>query len=265
MTFGVIFVAYQAADLLPRSLPVWLSARRANLGGNTFKIAAVCVPFVGFNHGESTTLDDTLPMLRSHLAAGDIDHLVESAEPLTEVEARGRALRWLMGSDGGVDAIWQCDADEFLLKEDIQGAAAYVESQPYTDWFRVAYRNLVFTSDQYLAEPFTPPRIHRARIRGYRAHGFWADNNVLYGGTITRDLVQDLHFSSATIPEYICNPLHETWLSNLRSKQKIAYQTVARGWPSCSFRWDEETDTLRFNEAHFAALGQPLPEVKRLS
>ena len=260
MIFGIIFVAYQASDLLPRSLPVWLNARASNLGGHAFKIIAVSVPFEGFTHGALP--DATQSMLRQFLAAGDIDGLIESSTPMTETEARGQALRLLVG-EHGVDALWQVDADEDFLKEDILGAAAYVESQPLTTWFRLPYRNLVFTRNQYLAEPFTPPRIHRVRAGGYRAHSFWADNNVLYGGTITRDLKQDLHFASATIPTHMAYPLHETWLNNGRSKAKCAYQ-LAR-WGTCSFRWDESKGGLTWNESYFAARGEAIPEVLRLT
>lgn len=259
MIIGIIYVAYQAEDLLPRSLSTWIAARRDKLGGHEFVICAVSVPFEGF--GQEAT-DKTRTLLGFASTRGDIDHVIVRDKPMKEIEARGKALQWLV--ERGCQLTWMVDADEFYLKEDIQGAVAYVENQPYVDWFRVPLKNLVFTRNQYLAEPFTPPRIHRVHIRGYRAHSFWADNNVLYGGTITRDLKQDLHFASATVPVHLCNPLHESWLNNARSKAKIDYQVRARGWGSCSFAWDEARGGLVFNEAHYAVQGLPLPTVLRL-
>jgi len=130
------------------------------------------------------------------------------------------------------------------------------------DWFRLSLKNYVFDTSTYLADPFTPPRIHRVNIRGYRAHSFWDDNNVLYCGTITRDLKRDVDFPSLTVPKGVAWIRHDSWLNDSRSRRKIEYQVNGRKWPSCSFAWDDSKGGLIWNEAHFARIGQPIPEVE---
>lgn len=258
MRIGLIFCAWEAYDQIGRSLGPWIAQREGpvNVGHETV-ICAVSVPFKGFE--QPARLDGTLDFMRQALAEDSIDHLITSDEPLTEVEARGRALRWLV--DQGCDILWQADADEFPTADEILRTVRFIEARPGIAWFRGSLKNLVFTLDQHLVEPFTPPRIHRVRVDGYRAHSFWDDNNVLYGGTITRDLKKDTTFPSMTIPKAVSWTVHDTWRDNLRSRDKCRYQE-SRGW-SCSFRWDETTEHLCWNEAHFARTGQPIPEVER--
>lgn len=254
--FGVIFAAWQSEDLLDESLSPWVAARQARLGGHEYVICAVSVPFVGFPQPE--VLDGTVSSLQRALGSGDIDQLVTSPIPLTEVAARGEALRWLVTA--GCTVLVQADSDEAYRESDILGVARWVEANPFSVWARVSLRNAVFTRDQYLTEPFTPPRVHRVRVGSYRAHSFWDDNNVLYGGTITRDLKRDVDaFASATIPTALCHPRHYSWLSDTRSRDKVAYQR--RRWGHCSYQWDETTQTLAFDPTYYSRRGLPLPEV----
>lgn len=255
MRIGVIFCAWQSEDLLAASLVPWVAARRARLGGHEYVICAVACPFVGF---PQTPLDNTLPMLVDARDRHEIDGIVTQSEPIKETDARGRALGWLMAQ--GVDIIYQADADEYPTESDIARIMAFVEATPLTAWYRLSLKNLVFDEHTHLVEPFTPPRIHRARVGGYRVHSFWDDNNVTYGGVITRDLKRDVDFASMTVPKETAWVRHASWLSNERSRQKCAYQ-VSRGWLS-SFRWDDQRG-LCFNEAFYAKRGLPPPEVAR--
>lgn len=254
MRVGVIFTAYNTEDYLGHSLFAWLAARRTNLGGHTFVICVVSVPFEGFDTGP---MDGTQSALRVYERGGEIDHLIAHQKVMTEVAARGAALQWLVGQD--VDVLWQVDSDEVFTDMDITATLRFIEQYPLITWFRTCLKNLVFDTHTYLTEPFTPPRIHRVRAGGYKAHSFYDDNNVLYGGTITRDLIQDTEFASMTVPKTVAWPRHFSWLNDSRSKRKIAYQ-LARQWPSCSFAWDDSRGGLIWNDAHFARLGQPIPE-----
>lgn len=263
LSIGVIYTAYNTADLVPASLSPWVAARRAALGGNTFKVCAVSVPFEGFDHGGAAE-DGTRALLGTAAYKGEIDHAIVRDKVMSEVDARGAALHWLV--EQGCDVIWQWDADEVATLEDLERIAAFVKEQPYVNTFRISYRNLVFDTQHVLAEPFTPMRIHRVRLPGgYLAVGFWDDNNVYYvrpwEGKVDGEVVRDVQLACLTVPATVAAPLHHSWLSNERSKRKIAYQLVGRGWPECSFRWDETTDQLAFNEAYYTARGLPLPTV----
>ncbi len=250
MTIGLIYCAWQAADLVPLSLTPWLEAKRTRLGGHEFVICAVSVPFESFPQTEQ--LDDTLHLLRLQHAPREIDHLISGDKPMKETEARGAALQWL--ANQGVDLIWQWDSDEITTADEIQRTLAFVEARPQVAWFRGSLRNYVFDQQTYLTEPFTPARIHRVQVGGYRATSFYDDNNVNYHGTITRDIKKDLSFPSVTIPKAVAWVRHLTWLSDFRSRAKVRYQE-SRGW-KCSFKWDE-TKGLVWNEA------LPIPETAR--
>lgn len=242
-TFGIIFAGWQCMDLLPRSLAPWITARKAS-GPHGFKIAAVCSPFMGFPSDE--TCDGTLSYLMARRDAGEIDFLVTSSQPLAETEARGRALRQLV--DAGVTDLWQADADEMITTEEIERIATFWATRPHLCWARLSYKNRVFTSEQYLAKPFTPPRLHRVQAPGspFRAGFFWDDNNVAYQAT-SHEVKYDTQFPSITVPPAIAFIEHETWLSNERSKKKCLYQSSRPGW-KCDFDWDDARGGLIWRE-----------------
>lgn len=263
--YGIIWVGWQSEDMLNASLSPWVAARAARLEGHDWVVCCVAVPFVGFT--QPARLDGTVDALSARLHDGSIDCLVAgvSPAPLTETDARGRALTWLRDT-GKVDLVWQVDSDEIYTEAQILAITRFIDHQPYITWFKLCLRNAVFTADQYLTEPFTPARIHRVYPPGWFAHGFWDDNNVSYLGRVIGPVHQetrrDTAFPSLTIPKETAWIKHLTWLSDERSRSKVAYQR-ARGW-ECSYRWDETTNQLAFNEAYYAARGLPLPTVARL-
>lgn len=246
--FGIIWVGYQCEDMLERSLAPWIAARREKLKGHEFVVCAVSVPFEGF---EAAHHDMTRLQLYVSQQTGEIDHLIVSDEPMKEVDARGAALRWLRTQ--GVTYLWQHDADEFITADQIAAIARFVEARP-VDWYRLSLKNQVFAPNQYLIEPFTPPRIHRVyNPGGFVAAGFHQDNNVYYERPWNGERILDTQMASLTVPKGVAWISHESWLNNSRSKAKIAYQK-ARGWPNCSFSWDDSQGGLIWNPA------LPIPE-----
>ncbi len=253
MKIGIIFCAWNAADMLERSLRPWIEAKQARLAGHQFTLCAVSVPFVDFNARAS---DHTLSVLGLHAHGGDVDHVIVRGKPMQETEARGTALHWLLLE--GADLIWQVDADEFYTLGEIERILAFVEKNPLIPWFRGSLKNLVFDEGHWLAEPFCPPRIHRVCIneRGATeivAESFWDDNNIRY-----RFQIDDAQLPHLTIPKAVAWTKHATWLNNERSRQKIAYQL--KRWGGCSFRWDETTG-LAFDEEYYRSRGLALPEL----
>ena len=63
-----------------------------------------------------------------------------------------------------------------------------------------------------------------------------------------------------TVPKECAWIPHQTWMSDEKSKKKIDYQLRGRGWPACSYSWDESRGGLVFNEEYYRARGLPLPE-----
>jgi hypothetical protein len=167
-----------------------------------------------------------------------------------ETEARGAALQWLVGQ--GVTHLWQHDADEFITTEQIATIIRFVEARP-VDWYRLSLKNQVFTPNQYLVEPFTPPRIHRVHNPGgFVAAGFHQDNNVYYERPWNGERIPDTQMASLTVPKGVAWIAHRSWLNDSRSKSKVLYQQVR--WGNCSFSWDDAQGGLIWNPA------LPIPE-----
>lgn len=248
MNVGVIFCGWGTKDLLDKSLTPWVNLRAQWMGQfdrcSSIVICGLSVRFAGFE-GED---DGTRYILKGYRDLNEIDYLIEGPDNIPETLARGMAAKWLI--EQGCDVLVQYDSDEVALEEDLSRALLFIEQNPFVAAFRFSYRNLVFTPNQWLAEPFTPMRAFRVKFNRYTAHSFYDDNNMLYQGSITRDFKRDIDLPTMTIPAELFSPKHHTWLSDTsenreRSKNKVSYQTN-RGW-NCSFAWDDSKGGLIFN------------------
>lgn len=249
MKVGLIYCSFGTLDLTPASLAPWLAAKASRLGGHDYVIAAVSCPFSGFPDAKD---DGAVDYLFKQVGHEKIDHLVVSDIPIPETEARGRALRWLTAQ--GCDLSIMVDSDEFWTADQIAKAVAFMEERPFLCWARVCLKNYVFDTKTYLVEPFAPPRIHRLSFQGaFTAAGFEQDNDLWYS-RIDGMPISQREMTSATIPKGLVWVKHLSWISNERSRKKIKYQTVGRGWGSCSFSWDDSQGGLIWNPA------LPVPE-----
>lgn len=262
MRIGIIYVAHQMAEYVPMSLGPWIAARTQHLDDHEFVIAAVSVPFAGFPQDKE--LDGTVGLLKNHLDANEIDHLITGNEPMVETQARGAALTYLKSQD--VDIVWQVDSDESYTEQNIYRIARFVDKEPYIPSFRLCLKNYVFDDKTYLVDPFTPMRIHRIKVGSLEAMTFWADNNVMYGMPGLSYNRRDDELAVMTVPQGAAWIRHITWLSDLRSKRKIEYHenhfTSRPTGVRSSYRWDEDKG-LVFNEAYYAYVGQQPPKVLR--
>lgn len=250
MKIGILFCAYNAQPYLATALAPWIAARAAKLDGHEFLICAVSVPFESFPQQPT---DDTRSFLGSVSHLNAIDHAIVRDKPMKETAARGAALNWLR--DAGADLIWQWDSDELTDLAEISRTIRFVESKPLIPWFRGSLKNYVFDRQTYLTQPFTPPRIHRARIGDRVAAWFWDDNNIAYGNA--SGYVHDTALPSATIPKAIAWVSHFSWLNDQRSKLKCEYQWAR--WGRCDFAWDESRGGLIWRD------GTTPPETERES
>jgi hypothetical protein len=238
---GIILTAYGMIDYVDDCLRAWLAARTQRLNDHEFVIAAVSVPFAAFPDSAD---DGTVARLRGLLDSGEIDHLITEPIGIPETEARGLALTYLRTRD--VDIVWQVDIDELYTERDISRILRYVDGQPYIAAFRLCLKNYVFDTRTYLADPFTPMRIHRTKVGPLESMGFWADNNVYYGKEGAPQTMRDDQMATVVIPQTCAWIRHITWQSDARAERKVRYQ-LAR-WNRCSFRWDE-TKGLVFDPA----------------
>ncbi len=258
MNFSILFCAYNMEDYLKKSLSPFIEAKKNGILNCNFKIVAISTPFEQFNEPRT---DNTLLLLKEMYKNGEIDFLIESNLPIKETEARGMALNWAKNNDS--DFSFQVDADEFYTLEQIEKIINFVKQNLFNVWFKISLKNLVFSSEKFLKEPFQPPRIHKlkynTKISNLEAIGFHDDNGVAYKDRNGK-IWLDKQLPCKIIPSNIVWVKHFTWLNDERSKKKIEYHTKRWGSNFCSFKWDKEKG-LSFNEEYYKMIGKPLPEV----
>ena len=246
------------SEYIESSLHDLIKARQSKLDNNEFYIVAVSLPFKNF---PITNCDNTIQILQTLKNNNLIDELITEPKFIKETEARTLALNKII--ENNCEIVWQYDPDEELKIEQISKIIKFVNLNPFVACFKLSYRNFVFDNNTYLVEPFCPMRIHRVNYSNYRVNYFWDDNNIMYGGKITRDLIRDIDFTMLTIPKSYVWISHMTWISNSRSEAKILYQK-SRSW-TCSYDWDYINNKLIFNKDYFEKFGLPLPQIAQLS
>lgn len=254
MKIGVIFTAYNMADMIHQSLHGWSEAKKNCLNGHEYLICGISIPFKKF---KDPVKDNTLQILWDHINRGTLDNLITQEEPLLETEARTLALKYLMSKD--IDVIIQVDADEFYSQKDISNIFSFVEKNSFISCFKGSLKNYVFNEKTFFKKPFNPMRIHRVKTKnGLVADAFWDDNNLLYKDG--SGYVADNNLPNTTIPQSVAWVKHMSWLSNERSKKKIEYQT-SRGW-KCSFKWNDSENKLELDLENIILSGEEIPEIE---
>jgi hypothetical protein len=255
MKVGIVYIAYSMPDYILGSLQPWIDARAQGIAGNSYVIAAVSLPFKGY---EGEPLDEVSPLkLDSYKDLGLIDAVFKGPKYCTEWEARNLALNYLL--ERGCDIIWLVDNDEEYAIDDITNIFNFIKLNTYISHFRISFKNYVFDNKHYLSEPFCPPRIFKVKTNGHTLKEMIWDNDASYTHDIACTVVHFNMLPTMTIPKNVAWICHHSWLNNIYSKKKIEYQTNARGW-QCSYKWDEK-EGLKFNEDFFKSKGLPLPEV----
>lgn len=248
-------------EYIDKSLKGWVQAKKEKTGGDEFIISAVSVQFAEYR---GQPRDELSPVLLSDkLKSGEIDTLTIAPEYISETTARNLALQSLL--DVGCNLITLADGDEFFTIEQIEKIFNFVSLDKFTSWFSISYRNYVFSENQFLADPFTPPRIFRVKTNGYELRELYHDNDFSYfgpfvqNGKIENKTISYKDLPSKTIPKTTALVPHLTWISNEKSKLKVKYQE-GRGW-QCSYKWNNVLNKLEFNEEYYKRHGKATPEI----
>jgi hypothetical protein len=255
---GVIFCSYSLPEYIHDSLHPWIEAREKKIGGNDFVISAISVPFKEYKDKAEEDVESP-KILQEYKDKGLIDYFFTEPKWEEEKTVRNTALNPLLEIEK-CDIVWIWDVDEFTNVGEIEKTLKFVERNPLTCWFRGSLKNYVFSDKEFLTEPFNPARIYRTKYNSYRLHGFRYDNEVIYHGTITRDIQDYEYFSSLTIPKNLVWTRHLTWISNERTRKKLEYQQMRWGSDLCSYRWNDSENKLEFNPLYFKRFGKPIPE-----
>ncbi len=248
MKIGVLGCLYGNADLLPQVLAPWKELK-AKGGPHQLVVAAVNAQFaeyaaLGYPNNDTATQ----AQLRAEEASGFLNALYIEGSPMSEAEARNKALAYLLAQ--GVELVWMLDGDETYTAEQITATLGYVAQTPEYDYYHLHLDNWVF-GDTHWGDDFFPPRIFRTDRSGGIA-GFTFDNELGYrdGSTLYSRV-------PGIVPKRVAHVRHDTWRLQ-DAEQKIAYQRKHFGY--CMFRM--QGGTIEPDPEYFARHRMPLPTAK---
>lgn len=258
MKIGILGMAYNSVDSIEKTLSPWILAKTEKLGGNEFVISTVSVPFAEYKNVPGFEEDhDTSRMLETLLVYDKIDYLTMSPLYMTEAEARSAGMGPLLIEN--CDIVWCVDLqDEYYTKKVISEIIDFVNLNKWTSWFSCNFRNYVFDSSHYLEEFFTPPRIFRTKTNGHTISKFYYDNDLIFVQDSSGKEVNYKSLPMMNMPKNIFIK-HLSWMNDLNSKNKIAYQLKHFG--HSSYKWNEIDDNLEINEEYYKKYNLPLPVV----
>lgn len=255
MKIGILGCGYACDDYVEEVLQPWINLRKQ------FSTVISCVSNLFSEYFDLGIYQDnskTLDILNKKFENREIDYLFYPEKASQEAIARNEALKPLLSNN--CDIVWLLDlSDEIYSEKEIIKTIEFIQSEPFISWFKIEFKNFIFTKDTYI-DGFKPPRIFRRKYNEFNLERFFWDNDVLYKNENISKNYQEL--PSLIIPKSVCNPLHYTWLNNERSKNKIFYQEkhFANG-AGCSFKWGD--NGLEWNEEYFKKTGQPKPILKK--
>ena len=253
MRLGVIFCGYDCAELLGKSLVPWFKAKQKA------DIKVVGVHGL-FKENRQLGLEDndfkTQKELKTYLNPHGLDSLYLQndysmlEDELFETEAQIRHHGFELLAEFRPDYVTLWDGDEEADESSILKLHSFIQSEPSVAWFKIHYRNLIFSESLY-SKDFAPPRIFKSQFGAWRLNGCYWDNDFDYFDNYGNRRNYD-SFPYGEIPESVCNPLHWTWLDNERSKKKVNYQMKHFG--HCGFKIDD-TGHLAFNSDYYKKIG----------
>jgi len=250
MKFALIICQYNVVDYLKQCLAPWIEAKK------TYDIDIYCLDgkFDDFD-GETESTDGSLALLRDYDANKSI-YLIEHSSRFKEHEVRNIAVKRAF-RDNPPDYIINWGIDEIATSNEVLYILKHAIDNPLYAYFRVNYKNFVFDKNHYVLG-FCPPRIFKVDYNGHKLQKFYWDDDILY--VKDESPVQYTVLPNNVVPNVKIN--HYTWCDYERSKKKIEYQSkhFASG-AGCSFKFDDATKTISFNEEYYKKTGQPYPEV----
>lgn len=253
MKIGLIITTYNNFDTLPKCLFNWFAFR------HNIKICVIDGLFNNYpiQNDSINSTDGTLEWLK--FQSNNLDFIVNN-EIQEESAARNKPLNILFSNE--VDYIISIGADEFYSQQEIQNLIKFIQLNPLIYSFRVNYRNLTF-DDKHYTDNFCPRRIWKVKDNKYKLKKFNYDDDCIFEGLITRDIISDAQLATINIPRSLVFPLHDTWREGKRSHDKVNYQISHFG--HCSFRINPETNKMEFCPEFHKKHGILFPELHTIS
>lgn len=260
MKIGLVISFYNELDFIKKCLEPWIAARK---NGVDLKIALLDGCFNEFEaeNNSRTSTDGSAEIAAEWLKNNDIDFFQQFINGEKECAARNIGLNYLLEQD--VDVVITWGLDEIITENQILKLVNFIKGNPLMCWFKINYKNFVFTDDAYLLD-FAPPRVFRVKYQELKLKEFYFDDDVLYFGNDNFNNknvnVDYKRLSCSRIPVRLLLVNHYTWLNNERSKKKVEYQSkhFQNGF-GCAFKWNNDKNCLEWNEDYYKKLNQSIP------
>jgi hypothetical protein len=248
MKFGIIFCAYNEKKYVRQSLDAFIEAQKRH---NIF-ITVSSIPFAEYrNTSFKDSEDGTVDIIQQYQDQGLINIAYFEPKFIYEFQARNLCLGHLLALD--CDYVWIVDADELYSQKEIDNLISFVEFNNFIDYFKINFKNYVFDEKNWINETYLP-RIFKTNTAG-GLHSFYHDNDLKYNdGRIYKQL------SELKVPNSVAFIKHMSW-TNDKGKRKVQYQIEHFG--HCSYKWNEEKQTLEFNEQYYHNINESIPLVNR--
>jgi hypothetical protein len=265
MKVGLLATAFECENELDQVLQPWCEYNSI-FGGNLIK-SIVSAQFKQYSElGYKSSNEATIDKLNNLKWDGTIQYLSTTEELLEEWEVRNLALKPLLEEKCDLIFLLDCQ-DEVYNSAQIDKAIKYVqkEDNQFYSHFKIEFKNYIGDKKRYV-RGFTPNRIWRTKMaNGLTLQKLHYDNNGTY---LTKDgqEVKDDFLPVKLIPFNIIAPQHFSWLSDERSKKKIAFQEKRWSYKNklgngCGFKWNEQTNSVEFNLEYHKRLNIPIPEI----
>lgn len=254
MKIGVLLCAYQCEEHLEKVMAPWVCSQKSH----DIVISSISCLFKEYqNMSFDKDNSKTKALISRYVDSGAIEFAFHPDEVLTEADARDKPLKYLLNS--GCDFVWLLDGDEYYTTEQINKIIKFVEAQKFVNWFGLNFKNIVFDGDVYV-DGFCPPRIFRVNIgQLFKLDSFYWDNDVVYKSLTRSEHIMYTDLANINIPKNIAHIWHMTWLNNEKSKRKVAYQTAHFG--HCSYKWNDVTNKLEFDESFYKNNNISIPKL----
>jgi hypothetical protein len=268
MKIGILFTCYNCESYVDESLAPWLKLRDEM----NFSIAANSGMFKDYlKLGISEKNEGTVKKLLEK----KLDFLVTTSGKnlLDEDYSRDVCLDFLRGGRWGrnepCDLLIVVDGDEIYTEENIRNIIQFVKDNPTHEGYRINFKNYTIKEDLFMD-------YQHDRIFWMNRHGginrFYFDNRFEY---VDKALgIKEVKYSdSREIPKNVAYVDHYSWLSeDPRTKDKIEYQRLRyTGLENqippdsrCSYYWDNEADSLRFNKKHYDYWSKEVPVLREI-
>ena len=244
MKAGIIYCGYNTEEYVIDTLTPWVEAKDFF----DIKIAAVSVPFEEYRTLNQQQ-DNTTNILKNFYKKGAIDALFTEPKYIKENIARNLSLEYLLQYNP--EFIMLVDSDEFYTKDEIQKIFKITQDNKNIACLEINLKNYIMDGKTW-SDGFHAPRVFRNDIYDGIKEFYW-DNDLVYNNGYSHN------HNKGLIPKEIVHVKHMTWLNNEKSKLKIQYHLNHFG--GCSYKWNEEKNSLEIDWQYYDYMGYKRPTI----